>query len=149
MLLTNKNPRKKRLNLEEREQMNLIKWADLYPDIGPFLLYIKNEGKFNSFIKNGKRICPNGYKANKMGRRKGVSDLFLAIPSYYKPCFETESGVYGGFWIELKSAKGVVSDEQKAFLAKMETQGYATGVFYCWTDAANAILEYLGKPKQF
>lgn len=134
---------------EDREQCALIKWAKLHADIWPFLLYIKNEGKFNWFIKNGKRICPGGHKANLMGRMAGVSDLFLAIPMEYKISFEGQLGVYGGFWIELKSAKGVVSDDQKTFLAKMAANDYATGVFYKWTDAANAILEYLGKPKQF
>lgn len=121
---------------EEAEQCALIEWARLHNDIWPYLIHIRNEGK---------RSLAEGARAKRMGLMKGVSDLFFAKPKIWAYGEEYNHG----FWIELKSQKGKPSKEQLDFLRKMEIERYETGIFYCWTDAANAILEYLGEPKQF
>lgn len=138
---------------EEREQCALIEWARLHDDIWPYLIHIRNEGK---------RSLAEGARAKRMGLMKGVSDLFLAFPickkikippktEYNPDMFLPADGMYWlhGMWIELKSQKGKPSLEQVEFLHKMHNQSYSTGIYYNWTEAANAILEYLGEPKQF
>ncbi len=124
---------------EEREQCALIQWARLNDDIWPYLIHIRNEGK---------RSLAEGARAKRMGLMKGVSDLFFAKHRNVTSVFEG-GDVEGGLWIELKSKNGKPSKEQLDFLRKMEIEGYETGIFYCWTDAANAILQYIGEPKQF
>lgn len=139
-MLKIKKPRKKRLNLEEKEQMALIEWAHLHDDIWPYLIHIRNEGK---------RSLAEGAKAKRMGLMKGVSDLFfaqaVAIVKKNTDGKITDINMYHGFCIELKSKKGKLSEEQKEFLERMNGQYYQTGVYYSWTDAAKAICEYLGK----
>jgi len=119
---------------EEREQIALIEWAHLHDDIWPYLIHVRNEGK---------RSVAEGAKAKRMGLMKGVSDLFLA-----RPRWELENNLKAGLWIELKSKKGRLTPSQNKFLDLMESTGYMASVAYSWTDAANAILEYLGKPLQ-
>jgi len=141
-----KKPRKKRLNLEEKEQMALIEWAHLHDDIWPYLIHIRNEGK---------RSKAEGAKAKRMGLMKGVSDLFLAKPTRIRLVDELLSEEtkkvgcivinYSGFWIELKSKHGKPTNHQLNFLDKMKLERYKAAIFYSWTDAAKAICEYLGK----
>lgn len=126
-----------KLKPEEQEQIALLEWARLHDDVWPYLIHIRNEGK---------RSIYEGAKAKKMGLMKGVSDLFLAIPSYFPTNFAPISSINeAGFFIELKSKKGKLSIEQSNFLEEMNEIGYRTGVYYCWTDAAKAICDYLGK----
>jgi len=133
-----------RLKPEEREQCALMQWAHLHNDIWPYLIHIRNEGK---------RSLAEGARAKRMGLMKGVSDLFLAKPKVTPDGWNNDGHAEylysGGFWIELKSQKGKPSKEQLDFLRKMEIEGYETGIFYSWTEAANAILQYIGEPKQF
>lgn len=127
---------------EEREQCALIEWASLDDDIWPYLIHIRNEGK---------RSLAEGARAKRMGLMKGVSDLFFAHATYGMK--DSLSGnplpFYFGMWIELKSLKGQLTQAQIDFQKKMFGRGYFAHTYYSWTDAANAILEYLGKPKQF
>ena len=62
------------------------------------------------------RKCSNvyGHKLNRLGVRKGVSDLFIPIANH---------GHFGLF-IELKSRKGKLSPYQAEFMLKMKQQGY-------------------------
>jgi hypothetical protein len=53
-----------------------------------------------------------------LGMRKGVADLFIAMPHHG----------YCGAWIELKSESGRLSVEQKEFLEDMKSQNYFTAV---------------------
>lgn len=93
----------------------VLEWASVDPLIKPyrrFILHYPNESK---------RTPRYGKLLKRMGMRKGVSDLFIAVPRHG----------YGGAWIELKSTKGVLSREQKAFLEDMNSQNYYTSV--CWS----------------
>lgn len=116
---------------EDFEQIALMDWAACHPLITKYLFHIRNEAK---------RSYGEGIKAQRMGLKRGVSDLFLAYPR----------NNYSGFWIELKRPKtkehpaGVLNSYQKNFLLAMEDVGYKTGVFYSWIDAAKAIAEYCG-----
>lgn len=73
------------------------------------------------FANEGKRSERYGALMKSLGMRKGASDLFIAVPRHG----------YGGAWIELKSADGTLSPEQKDFLADMKEQNFYTNV--CWS----------------
>jgi hypothetical protein len=115
---------------EEYEQMCLIDWAQTKKHIYPYLIHIRNEGK---------RSISEGARAKRMGLRRGVSDLFLAIPSNGKH----------GLWIEMKSPKtitsceGKVTREQLFFLDLMNENNYATLVAYGFDEALKGINDYL------
>ena len=67
------------------------------------------------------------------GMRPGVSDLFL-------PCAR---GKYHGLFLETKTNKGVVSDNQKEFIAGVETQGYYAVVCHGASELIEATQWYL------
>jgi hypothetical protein len=54
------------------------------------------------------------------GAKRGVPDLFLAVPS----------GEYAGLFIEMKAEKGRVSKEQRYMMLQLAKQGYRTEVAY-------------------
>ena len=111
---------------EEQEQVWLLEWAFYHPDIRPYLIYIENEGKCS---------WARGKIAKRMGKKKGVSDLFLA----------KASDKYHGFWLELKSMSGKPTSDQLKWIKLMESVDYKAGVYYGWVEAAKAICLYLGK----
>lgn len=109
----------------------VLEWASVDPLIKPyrkFILHYPNEGK---------RSARYGKMLKRMGMRKGVSDLFIAVSRHE----------YNGAWIELKSVKGVLSQEQKTFLEDMASQNYYTAV--CWSieEAIETISWYLETKK--
>jgi hypothetical protein len=67
------------------------------------------------------------------GVRSGIPDLFLAVP---------QRG-FGGLFIEMKAAKGVVQEEQKEMHSQLVAQKYAVMVCLSFEEARAAILAYL------
>lgn len=65
----------------------------------------------------------------------GQSDLFLSIAN---------NGLHG-LYIEMKSLKGVISDEQQEFIEAMSEQGYGVQVCFGADAAINAIKNYMRK----
>jgi hypothetical protein len=75
-------------------------------------------------------------KAKKTGRKRGVPDMFLPIPT----------GAHHGLFVELKRRDGKpsdLSDDQRVWLAALDAQGYQTAVAYGWEHAAAVIKTYL------
>lgn len=111
---------------EESEQVALIEWRDYhlgtYPELAR-LIHIANQGKRPPVV---------GHKLKLMGMLPGVWDFFLPV---IRP-------PWGGLWIEMKSAKGRLTDTQKAFQAMLEND-YAMRVCYPWTMARDTLIEYL------
>ena len=62
-----------------------------------------------------------------MAMQKGYPDLFLAVPR----------GGYHGLYVELKSNRGRLTDEQEMMLALLAEQGYKTAV--CKPPVSNFI----------
>lgn len=93
--------------------------------------------KFKSLVMHfpneGKRSLRYGALMKSLGMRKGVSDLFIAVPRHE----------FGGAWIELKSENGILSLEQKAFLEDMKAQNYYTNVCWSLDEAIEAVTWYL------
>lgn len=111
---------------EHKEQCLLVEWFQLqYPMYKRHLFSVPNGG-FRSKAAAGK------LKAE--GVMPGVFDLFLMVARPGCP----------GMWIEMKTKGGRVSDHQKDFKAKAESQGYKAVVCYGFDDAKQAIQEYLG-----
>lgn len=112
---------------EESIHKTVMEWVRSHPMIKKLVLHFPNEGhrtnRFGKLLKD-------------MGMRAGVADLLIAMGRHG----------FNGAWIELKSAKGVVSDAQKEFLDDMSQQGYFTAV--CWSidEAINTIDWYCFKP---
>ena len=113
---------------ENMHQAALIKWwavwckKKAYPEEA--LIHIPNEGK---------RSYVTGRILRGMGMRKGVPDLFLAVPS----------NGHAGLWIELKREKGKATPEQKAYCETLRGLGYAAQICYGWEEARSMIEAYL------
>lgn len=115
--------------LESIEQQKLITWWHLahhHYGVPEQLLFAVPNGGMRS-IKTAARLKTEGVRA-------GVPDLMLACPKNGK----------NGLFMEMKQGKGRLSLNQKAMLALLEAQGYATAVPYGFEQAKIAIEKYLG-----
>lgn len=83
----------------------VMNWVRLHPKISHLVLHYPNESK---------RSPSYGALLKKMGMRKGVSDLFIAIANHG----------HHGAWIEIKTKKGKATPSQLVFLEDMRDQGY-------------------------
>lgn len=108
---------------EQTIHKTIIEWVNLNVELRRFVIHIANERK-----------CSSGYGKilKDMGVRKGVADLFIALP---------RKG-FCGAWIEIKSEKGRVSEEQRQFLTDMSQQGYFTQIVYSIDEGIKAIKDY-------
>jgi hypothetical protein len=109
---------------ERQEQVTLIARAQYHPILRDYLFAIPNGGSRHPIeARNLKR---EGVKA-------GVSDLFLAYPS----------GMYNGFFLEMKRKGGRLSANQKEWLQLVTNAGYAAGVAYSAAEAWKLLTNYL------
>lgn len=67
------------------------------------------------------------------GVRAGVLDIFLPVPR----------GAYHGLWIEMKSADGRVTPDQRSEIDALVRDGYAVAVCRETLTAINVTLAYL------
>lgn len=115
---------------ESIHQQALCRWWAIYarqknlPE--SLLIHTPNEGK---------RHYVTGRLLKSMGMRKGIPDLFLAIPRHG----------YGGLWIEMKSPKGKPTAEQKDFVSLLNKGGYKAVFCYGWESARETIETYLSE----
>jgi hypothetical protein len=106
----------------------VVEWCHNHPKLRKCILHIPNEGK---------RDAKNGWHLNRMGLRKGASDLFIAWPRHQ----------YSGAWIELKTKIGKASSEQLSFLQDMSEMGYFTAITKGLDEALITIEKYcFGNP---
>ncbi len=124
-------------HLEDAEAVALIRWRDLhakkYPELA--LLFAIPNG--------GKRNAREAARLKRMGVKAGVSDYLLPVSNDEFP--EGDDARHG-LWLELKAAKGRLSQPQVDWLNAMEAQGYATCAPHGWVEAARAIAKYLALP---
>ncbi|MCW6608454.1 VRR-NUC domain-containing protein [Yersinia ruckeri] len=128
--IRNGKVRKVNHQAETEEQAALIEWADKTVIdgicIGDYLIHIPNEGK------RGPKAARD---AKRLGLRKGVPDLFLALPR----------GGYAGLWIEMKILNGKPTPDQNHWLKRVKDAGYVAYVCHSANQAENIILEYIPK----
>lgn len=114
---------------ELEEQAALIEWAGKTVingiKIGYYLLHIPNEGK------RGPKAARD---AKRLEMKKGVYDLFLALPR----------GGYSGLWIEMKAIDGRVTSAQLEWQELMRSAGYRAEVCYGFNATILQIELYLG-----
>lgn len=112
---------------EEQEQGLLHQWSLRHPDERLKLLFaIPNGGQRNAIV---------GAKLKATGVKKGVPDLLLPVANK----------THHGLFIELKRIKGAsTSPEQKAWIAKLNEQGYMAVVCRGFEEAKKTIEDYLG-----
>ena len=105
---------------ESQIQCAFVEYVDTkYPHLKGHLIKITNEGK---------RSLAYGERMKREGLRRGVSDLFFAVPN---------KGL-GGFWIEVKAPDEEPTLEQNSFLLRMQDIGYAAG----WYDNLDDMINY-------
>lgn len=113
---------------EAQHQENVIRWSQIhraeYPELA-LLFHIPNGGTRDKI--EAARLKAQGVKA-------GVSDLFLPV---------SRRG-YHGIFIEMKTLRGRVSQEQQWFGDKVTEQGYLFHVAYGWEAAVDTLKWYLG-----
>jgi hypothetical protein len=113
--------RKKQEPKEYEGQIKLVAWARS-KDLP--LISIPNAGK---------RSAWQGEKERAMGLTAGVSDLFLARPSF----------AFHGFWLEMKSKGRKPTPLQEEWLGRMRGYGYKAEYYDDWENAKIAIIDYL------
>lgn len=126
--IRNGKVRKVNHQAETEEQAALIEWADKTVIdgicIGDYLIHIPNEGK------RGPKAARD---AKRLGLRKGVPDLFLALPR----------GGHAGLWIEMKTNKGILMEVQAEWISRLTIAGYMAKVCYGFKHAQVQIQYYL------
>jgi hypothetical protein len=93
------------------------------PIIGSRLFAIPNGGARN--IVTGRKLKAEGV-------RRGIPDLFYPVPVF----------PFAGLFIEVKTATGRVSPEQKIELSALEAAGYRVAVCRSSEEIVRAIIEY-------
>lgn len=113
------------MQAEQVAQVNIMNWLQYnYPDEYKDTLHIANERRCS---------IQQGVLLKKLGVKRGVSDMFMAVPR----------GGYSGLWIELKVGKGKPSKEQQEFLARMTLRGYMAACVWGYEGATEVIASYL------
>jgi VRR-NUC domain len=90
---------------ESSMQETIMEWCSWHPPLDEVVIHIANQRK-----------CTKAYGGHlkKMGVKRGVSDLFVAMQAHGYP----------GMFVELKSEKGKLTGYQAGFLLSMKQQGY-------------------------
>ena len=127
---------------EHELQKACVNWFGYqYPHLKDLLIAIPNGGKRH--VKTAAKLKAEGVKA-------GVPDLFLAAPVGYKVEANGRKIIEhlsAGFWIEMKTEKGVVRDSQKKYLDRLSEFGYSTVVCRSFEEFTKSIETYLGLKK--
>lgn len=113
---------------EHQEQCSLVRWWELtHPRMTQLLFAIPNGGARNAVT---------GALLKREGVRKGVPDLFLAIPT----------GKAHGLFIEMKRQRGGTVDKaQKVMHEALQSAGYGVVVCKGFEEAMKEIKHYLGE----
>lgn len=122
MATTTRNVVKPKPLTESQEQTLLATWLD------------KRRIKFFAIPNGGSRHYLEAISLRRGGVKRGVPDIFIPI----------SSGSYHGMFLELKRVKGgVVSEEQKDWIAYLAEAGYFVSVCYGFEQAKDVVLHYL------
>jgi len=127
---------------EHELQKACVNWFGYqYPHLKDLLIAIPNGGKRH--VKTAAKLKAEGVKA-------GVPDLFLAAPVGYKVEANGRKIIEhlsAGFWIEMKTEKGVIRDSQQKYLDRLSEFGYSTVVCRSFEEFTKSIETYLGLKK--
>lgn len=114
-------------------QQSCIKWFEYqYPKLSKLLIAIPN-GLHLAGTPVQRAIKVKRAKAE--GLKVGTPDLFLAV----------QSTVYPGLWIEMKTDKGKLSDNQNTMINELVAQGYRVEICRSFEEFKKIIDTYLKK----
>lgn len=116
---------------EEREQARLIKWTHMpaVRAIAPALAFLFH------CPNGGKRDGITGGQMRALGVKPGVPDLLMPVPI----------GAFNGLAIEMKSASGTASDEQKRWMAALDAYGWRVELCRSADEARQVLISYFDK----
>ena len=112
---------------EHKEQVALFRWAEFAAASRPELRLL------HAIPNGGHRHKAVAARMKAEGVRRGVPDVFLPIPR----------GAFAGLYIEMKTRRGRVSDEQRRWIEALRAQGYRAEVCREWNAARELIEQYL------
>lgn len=98
----------------------------MLPEVA-WLFHVPNGGQRSSFA---------GAQMKALGAKKGVPDLLMPVSTPH----------YNGLVIEMKSAKGSTTAEQKEWMAQFKHAGWVVHVARSAQEAREMICQYLGMP---
>lgn len=125
--------RKPRRDEEHQQQANLfLRLAALAINDPRFAQAVR---RTHAIPNGGGRSKAEGGRLKAEGVRKGVPDIFCAMPQ----------GSFHGLYIEMKSADGRVSDEQTTWLDESRALGYAGAVCRSADEAFDLWHTYNGR----
>ena len=113
------------MGLEDIEQIKLFDWIRNSGDLSKYCIHIANERRTS---------VQHARKLKRMGVKKGVADVFVAIG---------RRGYYG-MWIELKVGKNTLSESQENFMHDMTHQNFFCVESHSYEEARTAIETYVG-----
>lgn len=120
---------------EHNIQAACVRWfAYQYPQYKGLLFAIPN-GSYRTKATAGK-LKAEGVVA-------GVADLILLVPQWFTTWRREQGCLCAGLCIEMKTAKGRQSPEQKEWQARVEKMGYEYAVCRSLDEFINTIENYL------
>lgn len=143
-------PRKKRSYEESDNQIALFAWWATHCKsfgVAECLLFAVPNGSALGTGKEDwqvKQRVMRGKRLKAEGLRPGTPDVFLAVPRRPAPIVPgATTKHYDGLFVEMKTAKGKVSDEQEAFFGYAMARGYKCVVARSCEEAVKEISNYL------
>ncbi len=142
-------PKKKRTYEESDNQIALFQWWATHCksfSVAECLMFAipngsalgggKEEWQVRQRVMRGKRLKSEGL-------RPGTCDIFLAVPRRPASTNGTTTTHYDGLFVEMKTSKGVVSEEQESFIGYATARGYRCVVCRSAEEAIKEITNYL------
>lgn len=117
-------------HIEDAAQAEVIRWARMRQAAAPeleLLYHVPNGGKRGKL-----EAC----RLKAQGVRAGVPDLHLPIAR----------GGYIGLWIEMKTATGRLSEDQRKIIAMLRDEGHRVEVCRSAADAVEVLEDYMRAP---
>lgn len=120
---------------EHQIQSACVRWfAYQHPELKGLLFAVPNGGARNKATAG---------KLKAEGVVAGVSDLILLVPQWFTTWRGQQGCLYAGLCIEMKTAKGRQSPDQKEWQSKVESYGYKYAVCHSLDEFINEIENYL------
>lgn len=121
---------------EEKKQKAVIEWARWIPV--PPAPDIEHRAKVSDYLfaipNGGSRHGAEAKNLKATGVKAGVWDLMLPL---------ARQG-FAGLWVEMKHGRNTLTEDQKAWGARMRLSGYKTATAWTAHEAEQAIADYLG-----
>ena len=115
-------------HIESAQQAQVVEWSRWAYKTGKYPML----NMLHCSLNGVKLSATQAKVAKGQGMLSGVPDLFLPVP---------KNG-YHGLFIEMKSEKGRVTENQHWFLTNADSVGYKTAVCYSAKEAISAIEAY-------